>query len=166
MATLALPADTVRFYNDGPEHPLTGPQQVAEWHYRNAFHSGAKEVVAWDMPDPDAIYHAWEARAQAREAAEVRVSSSILFGHPHLESEQIVYRIGHEVAASRTRGRCQALEMAKQLWWELSDLGMADQQILQAAMDFRRSLPCPQRPISMNLASIPEKPRHCQRAVL
>lgn len=134
MATLALPADTVRFYNDGPEHPRTGPQQVAEWHYRSAFHAAAREVIAWDMPDPDVIDEAWESRARAREAAEVRVPSSILFGNSDLDSEQIVYRADHEVEASRARGRCQALEMAKQLWWELGDAGLDDEQIRSSIM--------------------------------
>jgi hypothetical protein len=34
MATLFLPANTVRFYNDGPEAPQTPELQLAEWHYR------------------------------------------------------------------------------------------------------------------------------------
>lgn len=134
MATLVLPADTVRFYNDGPENPLTGQLQLAEWNYRDSFLAAAREVIEWDMPDPDAIYDAWEARVRAREAAQVLVPSSILFGNPDLDSEQIVYRVGHEAEASRTRGRCQALEMAKQLWWELGDAGMEDEQILQSVM--------------------------------
>ena len=134
MATLVLPADTVRFYNDGPENPLTGQLQLAEWNYRDSFLAAAREVIEWDMPDPDAIYDAWEARVRAREAAQVLVPSSILFGNPDLDSEQIVYRLGHEAEASRTRGRCQALEMAKQLWWELGDAGMADEQILDSIM--------------------------------
>lgn len=134
MPTLALPANMVRFYNDGPEVPLTGPLQLAEWNYRNGFFGGAREVVKWDMPDPDEIEEAWEARRKAREAAQLLVPSSVLFGDPGLDSEQIVYRVGHEVEASRTRGRCQALEMAKQLWWELGDVGMHDEQILQSIM--------------------------------
>lgn len=134
MVMLRLPPDTTQLYNDGPDFPLTGPLQLAEWNYRDAFLAGAREVIAWDMPDPETIQEAWDARKQAREAAQVLVPSSILFGHPHLESEQIVHRVGHEALASRTRGRCQALEMAKQLWWKLGDVGMEDRQILNSIM--------------------------------
>jgi putative DNA primase/helicase len=134
MATLFLPADTVRFYNDGPEAPQTPELQLAEWHYRQAFLAGAREVASWSVPNVFALAQIWDERAEARRAAEVRVASSILFGHPHLDSEQIVYRVGHEVAASQTRGRCQALEMAKQLWWELGDAGLGDQQIRDSIM--------------------------------
>ena len=134
MVRLALPADTVQFYNDGPEAPLTHERVIVEWEYRQAFAKAAGEVVQWDMPDPDAIQAAREARQRARLAAEVRVESSILYRHPHLDSEQIVYRKGHEAMAARTRGRCQALEMAKQLWWELSDAGVSDQAIRDSIM--------------------------------
>lgn len=134
MATLALPNDTVQFYNDGPSIPTTGPLQLAEWHYREAFWKAADEVSLWTIPKILTICEAWDARDRARLAAEVRVPSSILYCNPLLESEQIVYRVGHEVEASRTRGRCQALEMAKRLWWELNDLDMADDVILATVM--------------------------------
>jgi hypothetical protein len=134
MATLFLPANTVRFYNDGPEAPQTPELQLAEWHYRQAFLAGAREVAGWSVPNVFSLAQIWDEREAARLAAEERVPSSILFGHPHLASEQIVYRVGHEIAASRTRGRCQALEMAKQLWWELGDAGLSDQQIRDAIM--------------------------------
>ncbi len=134
MVRLALPPGTVQFYNDGPEAPRTPELQLAERHYRDAFLAGAREVVKWTLPNVFLIYRAWDERHSARSAAEVRVESSILYGHPHLESEQIVYRVGHEVAASRTRGRCQALEMANQLWWELRQGGVNDRQIVDSIM--------------------------------
>lgn len=134
MVTLNLPPKTVHLYNDGPEAPTTKALRLAERNYREAFLAGAREVVAWDMPDPEMIDDAWESRRQAREAAHVVVTSARLFGIPHLDSDQIVYRAGHEAEASRTRGRCQALEMAKQLWWELDEDLMTDEQVLDAIM--------------------------------
>lgn len=134
MVRLALPADTVPFYNDGPEAPSTHERVMVEWEYRQAFARAAGEVAQWTAPDLDAIQAAWDARERARSAAEVRVDCSILYGHPHLDSEQIVYRQGHEAMAARTRGRCQALVMANRLWRKLSDAGMSHQAIRETIM--------------------------------
>ncbi|MBM82292.1 MAG: hypothetical protein CMJ78_17130 [Planctomycetaceae bacterium] len=126
-----MPADTVQFYNDGPKRPLTGAQQVAESHYRQRFLAGAHEVIAWRTPDSNAINDAWGQRRRVRHAAEVHVPSSVLFGHPHLTGEQVVYRRGHEVEASRSRGRCQALEMARRQWEDLHSAGMENSEVLR-----------------------------------
>ena len=121
--TIALPPDTVRFYNDGPDWPTTPLLLDAERAYRSAFVAGAREVANWDSPDSAAIAEAWRDRRKVSRSAEVLVPSAILFGDPKYDSEQILFRVGHEVAASRTRGRCHALEFAKQAWAELGDTG-------------------------------------------
>ncbi len=134
MVLLTLPSDTVRLYNDGPEPPQTPELQLAEWTYRNAFVTAAREVAGWSLPNVFTISEARDARESARIAAEVCVPSSVLFSHPTLESEQIVYHAGHEVEAARTRGRCQALAMAECLWWQLCDAGLDHQQIRTSVM--------------------------------
>jgi len=60
MATLALPANTVRFYNDGPEAPQTSELQLAERHYRNAFLAGARDVAGWSVPNVFALAQIWD----------------------------------------------------------------------------------------------------------
>ncbi|MCA9208139.1 MAG: AAA family ATPase, partial [Planctomycetales bacterium] len=132
MPALALPPDTVRFYNDGPDWPTTPGLQAAERAYRHTFVAGARDVAQWDMPDPDMIDEAWRDRRRVRDEAQVIVPSAVLFGDGPWIGEQIIYRAGHEVAASRTRGRCQALELAKQLWWELEDAGVSDEQVIES----------------------------------
>jgi hypothetical protein len=57
-----------------------------------------------------------------------------MFGNPNLDSEQIVYRAGHEIEFSRTRGRVQALELAKQYWWAMGDIGYSDEYVLNTVM--------------------------------
>ena len=89
MVTLNLPPKTVHLYNDGPEAPSTKALRLAERNYRKAFLAGAREVVAWDMPEPEMIDEAWESRRQVREAAQVVVTSARLFGIPDLVVEVI-----------------------------------------------------------------------------
>ncbi len=132
--TYAFPPDTVQFYNDGGGPPKTLLLQEAERTYRESYLAGAREVVTWDMPDPESIDEAWQARKRARRSAEVFVPSSFMFGDPSMDSEQIVYRVGHEIEASRTRGRCQALELAKDIWWRLGDVGFTDDEVLSQVM--------------------------------
>lgn len=129
-----LPVDTVQFYNDSGEPPRTALLQQAERAYRDAYLAAAREVVAWDMPDPEVIDEAWKERKRVRREAEVFVPSSFMFGDPSLDSEQIVYRVGHEIEASRTRGRVQALELAKHYWWALGDVGFSNEDILNQVM--------------------------------
>ncbi|WP_165698855.1 AAA family ATPase [Bremerella volcania] len=90
---------------------------------------GAMVVATWDAPDEAAIALAWNDRRQARREAELLVPSAEMYGDPDMESDQVVYHTGHEVAACRTRGRCQAMEMAKQLWWELCEAGATNGQV-------------------------------------
>jgi len=77
------------------------------------------------------IYTTCEAREAARRQAEVLVTSAQLFNDPSFDDYDppgmhFVYRLGHEVEASRTRGRHHAMELAKQDWWDLADLGLDD----------------------------------------
>ncbi len=130
----ALPPNTVRFYEDGPDWPTTPERTEAELAYRESFVAAASEVAEWAAPDKDAIEQAWDERRQASRDAEVLVSSAELFGVPELNSEQIVFRVGHEVAASRTRGRVQAMEMARQLWWKLCEAGATHAQVARSVM--------------------------------
>lgn len=132
MTTITLPADTVRFYNDGPVVPDTPLLLEAEHAYRNAFADAVAEVVRWGMMRDDLIEQAWCLRQQIREQAEVLVSSADLYGVPELDSEQIVYRCGHEVNASHIRGRVQGLEIARQCWDEFYEVGTPVEAILVA----------------------------------
>jgi hypothetical protein len=131
MSTLTLPGETVQFYNDGPDWPTTPLLQEAERAYREAYAEGARDVAEWDMPDPEMIDEAWQERRLAKRDAELIVPSAVVFGEGPWRGEQIIYRAGHEVAASRTRGRCHALELAKQLWWDLDDVGVADEEVIE-----------------------------------
>lgn len=129
--SFSSPVDTVSSYNDGPVVPTTREQLAAERAYRNGFRSAAIEAAAWDFPDLEAIEAAWESRRQTRRHAEVLIPSSEYFGEGQFddpESVQVVYRPGHEVEASRTRGRVQALEIAKRAWFNLADLGLEDDE--------------------------------------
>jgi hypothetical protein len=132
MTTITLPADTVRFYNDGPSVPNTPLLLEAEQAYRTAFAEAAAEVVQWGMMRDDLIEQAWCRRQQVREQAEVIVSSAALYGMPDLDSEQIVYRSGHEVNASHIRGRVQGLEIARRCWDEFHEVGTPVEAILVA----------------------------------
>ena len=49
MTTITLPADSVRFYNDGPGFPDSPLLLEAEKAYRTAFAEAAEEVVRWGM---------------------------------------------------------------------------------------------------------------------
>ncbi len=120
-----------RGYNDGPELPILPVLVEAERAYRDSFLAAVQEAAAWDFPDLDVIEAAWESRRETRRQAEVLVPSSKYFDEPQFddpESVQVVYRTGHEVEASRARGRVQALELAKRDWWDLADLGLEDDE--------------------------------------
>jgi hypothetical protein len=122
-----------RLYNDTIEPATTPLLAEAEKAFCDAFLAGAREVVEWEFPDVDSIEAAKEARETARRQAEVLVTSAQLFNDPSYDDydppgTHYVYRIGHEIEASRTRGRHQAMELAKQDWWDLADLGFDDDE--------------------------------------
>lgn len=129
MTTLALPADTVQFYNDGPDFPNTPLLQEAERAYRDGFNVAANAAGSWRRPVYDLVESCRRSRRDARAKAEVRVPSSELFGRPDMDSEQIVYRAGHDVAASRARGKAHAFEFAVQCWEALAEEGVRDEVI-------------------------------------
>jgi hypothetical protein len=129
MPTLTLPADTVRFYNDGPDFSSTPLLMEAERAYRSAFVEAANVVAEWDIPDCELIEAAWQDRRNARERAEVLVPSAALYGNPEFDSEQVLYRAGHDVEAARHRGRVQAFELAAQCWEKFEDRGVLDEAI-------------------------------------
>jgi hypothetical protein len=106
------------FYNDGPDFPSTPELVAAEKVYRDAYLAGAREAARWQIPDAESIAAAWEDRGQAKERACVPA--------PH---GRFIYHLGHCVPASRTRGRCQALEMASQCWESLSNQGVPDELV-------------------------------------
>ena len=134
MAAPTLPADTVWLYNDGLEPPTTPVLLEAERAYRSAYLAAAREVASWDTPHDASIEHAWRARREARRKAQVRVAYSKLFGDAKLKGKRIVYRSGHEIEASRTRGRCHALELAAQVWRRLNDADVSDEEIAAATI--------------------------------
>ena len=122
-----------RHYNDSPGWPHPDCEWEAERAFRDAFVASAREVAEWDFPDVDQIEAAWEARRKVHDNASVLVTSAQLFHDPKWDDydppgTHYIYRIGHEVEASRTRGRHHAMEFCKQDWWELADLGFDDDE--------------------------------------
>jgi AAA domain len=126
---LNVPDGHVRFYEDGPDWPRTPVQQAAERAYREAFLAAAREAARWDKVDEAAIEAAWGERRKARKRAEVLIPSSVLLGDPRLDSQQIIYVAGHEVDASRTRGRVHGFEFVRQCWDELVEAGVDSRKI-------------------------------------
>lgn len=126
-----------RSYNDTGDVP---PVPDVERAFRDAFLAAAREAAAWDFPDVDAVERAWQERREARQRAEVTVTSAQLIGGPRFDEFEppgthVVYRQGHEVQAARTRGRVHAFEIAKWDGWDLADLGLDDdEEIRQAFM--------------------------------
>ena len=121
---MQVPQGHVRFYEDGPWLSCTPQQQAAEQAYREAFMAAAREAVKWDEVDEAAIEHAWGERRRAREQAEMIVPSADLFGDGPWIGEQVIYQEGHEVKASRTRGRVHGVELVRQCWDELVKAGV------------------------------------------
>ncbi|TWU14745.1 hypothetical protein CA54_36140 [Symmachiella macrocystis] len=125
MTDLALPADTVQFYNDGPEFPTTPLLLKAEQAYREGFATTASAAASWKRVDEDMIEEMWRSRRAVRRKAEILVPSAELFDRPDMDSEQIVYRAGHDVEAARARGKVHGLEFARQCWDELEAEGVS-----------------------------------------
>jgi hypothetical protein len=122
-----------RHYNDSPGWPHPDCEREAEEAFRKSYLAAAREAAEWDFPDVDSVEAAHEAREEARRQAEVVVTSAKLFNDPSFDDydppgTHFLYRIGHEVEASRTRGRHQALDICKRDWWELTDLGLDDDE--------------------------------------
>lgn len=110
-------------YNDGPDFPTSPLLQQAEQAYREAYLLAVREAVRWSVFSKRILRAAWDERERVREQAEIWVPSALLLGDPLMESEQIVYRKGHEIAASRARGRVQAFEMIEQTQSKLFEAG-------------------------------------------
>ncbi len=108
----------VLFYNDGPDWPTTPELLAAERAYRDAFLAGAREAAQWPFPQIEVIDAAWEARRRAK--AEATLDPDSVHGG---------YRAGHEVEAATTRGWCQALEQAAQVWERATDRGLSDERV-------------------------------------
>lgn len=121
--------NTVRSYNDGPEFPTTPLLQEAESLYRTYYCFGAASTIHWLRPDVERIEQVRKTRQEVKRQAEVRVPSSVMFGNPDMDSEQIVYRTGHEIKASLARSQNQALEVALQCWELLQVRGMPLREI-------------------------------------
>lgn len=113
-----------RLYQDGSDLPDTPIQKEAEHAFREAFLAAATEAGQWQEPNADVLKRAWEERRQTREQAQVLVTSAELYGCPWMDSEQIRYRPGHEVAASRTRGRVHGFEFVAQCFDEMKKAGV------------------------------------------
>ena len=122
-----------RFYNDGEGWPHPECEREAERAFRDAYLAAAREVSEWDFPVIEEVEAAWEARQEARRQAEVLVTSAQLFNDPAYDDydppgTHFVYQIGHEVEASRARGRHHAMELCRRDWWELIDLNFEDDE--------------------------------------
>jgi hypothetical protein len=126
-----------RWYDDGP-HPTrfdgSDPAEV-EAAYRRAFVESARLAATWGEPDGAAAEDAWEARCREKEHATVLVPSADYFGvtdteeRARLHGEQVVYRVGHAIAAAAARGRHQALATTVDAWERLCARGLADHHI-------------------------------------
>lgn len=127
--TLALPPDTVQFYNDGPDFPKTPLQMEAERAYRAGFLCSASTTARWRSPDEALIESLRRSRKDVRRRAEVLVPSSVLYGNPDMDSDQIVYRAGHDATAANARGKHQAVEIACQCWEAMEDEGYPTEQL-------------------------------------
>jgi hypothetical protein len=124
-----VPPNNVEFYNDTADWPQTPGQQAAERVYRNAFLAAAREAGQWDKIDHAALAKAWAERRQVRESARVLYPSAKMYGCPEMQSDQIIYREGHEVEAARTRGRVHGFELVRQCWDELVMAGVEQARI-------------------------------------
>ena len=107
-----------RFYHDGPDIPETPELQTAEREYRKAFLAAAREAANWHEPDETVLKKAWNARRQARRRAEESIDGAF-----------VLYRPGHAVPASRTRGRVHGFEFVKQCFDELKAAGVPVERI-------------------------------------
>ena len=81
-------------YNDGADHPTTPEKLAAERAFRQAFLIAARETTKLTGSDESASVEATFKRVQAKRRAEVDVGNG-----------RFMDRVGHEVAASRTRPR-------------------------------------------------------------
>ena len=128
-----------RWYDDGPSpRRFDGSDQVdVERAFRRGFMEAAREVAAWSEPDDDACEAAWAARRSTYAAALVRVPSADYFAiaesdrGTYPDSDQIVYRLGHAVAAAEARGRDQATAMTRDAWLRFRKHGASDDSIKQ-----------------------------------
>ncbi len=81
-------------YNDGADHPTTPEKLTAERAYRQVFLAAVRETTKLTGSDESASVEATFKRMQAKRRAEVDVGNG-----------RFMDRVGHEVAASRTRPR-------------------------------------------------------------
>ncbi|MEQ8789519.1 MAG: AAA family ATPase [Pirellulaceae bacterium] len=124
-----VPPNHTRFYADGPDWPQSPGQQAAEHAYRDAFLAAAREAGQWEKVDHVALERAWGERRQVRESARVLYPSAKMFGCPEMQSDQVIYREGHELEAARTRGRVHGFEFVRQCWDELVKAGVEQAKI-------------------------------------
>ncbi|RLS52883.1 MAG: hypothetical protein DWH91_15565 [Planctomycetota bacterium] len=132
--TYALPPNTVQFYNDSLDFPKTPLQMEAERAYRAGFCAAACATARWRSPDEALIESLRKSRKDVRRRAEVLVPSSVLFGNPDMDSDQIVYRAGHDVNAANARGKHQAVEIARQCWEAMEDEGYPEEHLAQLVL--------------------------------
>lgn len=126
-----------RWYDDGPSpRRFDGSDPIdVEQAFRRGFMEAAREVAAWSEPDDDACEAAWAARRHTYDMAVVRVPSADYFAiaesdrGAYPDSDQIVYRLGHAVAAAHARGRDQAMAMTRDAWLRFLKHGASDDHI-------------------------------------
>ncbi|MEQ8784808.1 MAG: AAA family ATPase [Pirellulaceae bacterium] len=124
-----VPPNHVEFYNDTADWPQSQEQQAAERAYRDAFLVAAREAGQWERIDHVTLAKAWAERRQVRERAKILYPSAKMFGCPWMQSDQIIYREGHELEAARTRGRVHGFEFVRQCWDELVKAGVEQDKI-------------------------------------
>ncbi len=161
--TYALPPDTVQFYNDSLDFPKTPLLMEAERAYRFGFMAAAAATSRWRSPDEEFIESLRRSRKDMRRRAEVLVPSSVLFGNPDMDSDQIVYRAGHDVNAANARGKHQAVEIARQCWEALEDEGYPEEQLAPLVLGpwIAQVRVWANEPIEPNRMIPPPRPEEC-----
>lgn len=112
-----------RIYNDGPNHPRTPLAAEAEKAYRDWFARTAADVPAWHEPAIALFDSYMHARSVAREKAVVGADHGVC-----------VFRPRHEIEASKTRGRDQAVWIAIEGWRHFAAAGFHPDDIRGVAM--------------------------------
>ncbi|TWT71521.1 AAA family ATPase [Crateriforma conspicua] len=112
-----------RYYNDGPNHPRTPLAARAEKAYREWFAKTAADVPRWTKPNETAFAAFMRDRTVARRRAVV--------GTDH---GACLFRPGHEIEASKHRGRAQAVCIAIEGWEHFAAAGFDVHTIRTVAM--------------------------------
>lgn len=114
---LSTTEDTVPFYNDGPEPPVTELQQKAERAYRAGYSEAASLAARERMDEDEGSDRTLETLIERFTQLRHDVRRQYERWLPSLD--RVVYLAGHEVDASRARGQAHGIAEAQDCWWRL-----------------------------------------------